>query len=90
MEGTLSATFFDAHTYRDVDEVSGAETIEQLQARTATVLNYVQAKPHDTILLVGDGAFGRALRRVIQGHPHLHEYTNPLVQIPNAELVCWV
>lgn len=87
LEGTFAPDFFDKHIYKDIDEVKGAETIEALQNRAEQVMEYVKALNKENILIVGHGAFGRAFMRIAHGQPHMAEYTNPFVQIPNAEYI---
>lgn len=87
LENTDFQEFLNTHEYRDVDEVPGAETIEQLQERAEKAFAYLKALQQDNILVVGHGAFGRALRRAANGEPFVHEYTNPFVQIKNAEIL---
>ncbi len=43
----------------------------------------VEPTAHDRILVVSHGAFGRALRRAVQGRP----ITEPFEYIPNAEII---
>lgn len=74
LEGTSGKEFLATHAYRDIDDVEGAETIEALQKRAEKALAYLQTLKEDTILVVGHGAFGRAIKRVAQGLPHTHEY----------------
>lgn len=53
-----------------LDHVENIETSTQLQARARQILDYLDALPHDTILVVGHGTLARALRREINGEPH--------------------
>lgn len=87
-----SVDFFKDHTYKDVDDIKGAETIEALQKRAELALQELKKLPQDTVLVVSHAAFGRALRRVINKQPPSYEYEGDrnLHQIPNAELVCWI
>lgn len=88
LDGTPGAkSFFDNHTYKELDNVKGAESVEELQRRAKKALQLLQSYPEDTILLVGHGAFGRALRRVINGQPYTDEFKGPLAYIPNAEVI---
>jgi broad specificity phosphatase PhoE len=62
-----------------IDAFEGAETLEQLHIRAKTAIAYLRSLPHDNILIVAHGAFGRALRREINGEPmHLRgkDYDN--------------
>lgn len=52
-----------------IDRVEGAETLTDLQQRADRFWKKLQSNPNDRILVVGHGAFGRALRRSIQGIP---------------------
>lgn len=88
LDGTPNAkTFFEKHTYKDLDDVKGAETVEALQKRAETAYELLRSFPEKSILLVGHGAFGRALRRVINNQPHTDEFSGPLATIPNAEII---
>ncbi len=89
LEGKLSDDFFQTNTYPDVDSVKGAETIENLQSRAQLLLEAMKKRPEDTILLVGHGAFGRAIRRSAQGRPHTEEYADGWENnyIKNAEII---
>lgn len=86
LEGTLTEDFFREHTYADTDEAEGAETVEQLQARAELGLAWLKKRDEDIILLVGHGAYGRALRRVIAGRPYTDEFEG-LKFIDNAEIL---
>ncbi len=88
LNGTANARdFFDNHIYKDLDDVENAETVSQLQQRAKRGLAYLESIDADTILLVGHGAFGRALRRVVERKPYNREYTEPYAQIPNAQII---
>ncbi len=87
IDGTPATKFLsDPNKYKEIDDVEGAETVEQLQQRAAKALEYVQAIDHDNILIVSHGAFGRAFRRVVNKLPHTDEY-NKLLMIGNAEIL---
>jgi broad specificity phosphatase PhoE len=51
------------------DSIEGAEKISDLQYRANKVLKELQALPHESILIVSHGAFGRALHRAINKAP---------------------
>lgn len=89
LEGKLSDKFFEQYKYPDLDTVQGAETVEALQERAQKVFDTIQKRPEDNILLVGHGAFGRAIRRVAKGLPHTEEYSISWEKnyIPNAEII---
>ena len=86
LEGTSRHDFLATHTYKDFDNVEGAETIEHLKERAKTALAYLKTCNEDTILVVGHGAFGRAIRRVVDDLPHSHEYHAHL-PIGNADII---
>ena len=65
-----------------IDDVKGIERFVDLHWRADEVLAYLKQHPHDTILVVSHGAFGRALRRRAEGIP-LTEYVQPF---PNGEI----
>lgn len=52
-----------------IDPYDGVESLENLQKRADEFLTYLHSLPHDTILVVGHGGAGRALRRAIQQEP---------------------
>ena len=87
LEATPFEEFFEEHIYKDLDDVEGAETIEELHDRAHEALEFIKSLKQDNILVVSHGAFGRAFRRAVKGEPHTHEYTNPFAQIKNAEIV---
>jgi broad specificity phosphatase PhoE len=74
LEGTPGKDFLDNHKYKEFDNVEGAEKIEDLDQRAALAYDYLKALEAKNILVVGHGAFGRAIRRVVKGLPHTHEY----------------
>ena len=86
LEGTPGKDFLDEHEYRELDDVEGSETIEELQKRAEEAFKYLQVLKEDNILVVGHGAFARAIRRVVQGLPHTHEYEAD-TSIGNAAIV---
>ncbi|MBA2279464.1 histidine phosphatase family protein [Candidatus Saccharibacteria bacterium] len=89
LDGTPNAkSFFDSHEYKDLDNVEEAETVEELQNRAEKSLHVIMKRPEDSILVVGHGAFGRALRRVVNKQPYTDEFTKDWSSsyIPNAEI----
>jgi broad specificity phosphatase PhoE len=86
LEGTSGKAFLSTHTYRDFDDVEGSETIEELQKRAEQAFRWLQTLKEDNILVVGHGAFARAIKRVVQGLPHTHEYEVD-TSINNAAIV---
>ena len=79
--------FFDRYTYAETDNFIGGETVADLQARADRALDLLRKVDADTVLLVGHGAFGRALRRHINNQPPSDEFTSGLLLIPNCELI---
>ena len=86
LEGTLGADFLDKHEYKEFDNVEGSETIEDLQKRAEEAFKYLQTLEEDNILVVGHGAFARAIKRVVKNLPHTHEYEVD-TSIGNATIV---
>ena len=86
LEGTPGKDFLEEHQYSEFDDVEGSETIEELQARAEEALKYLQTFKEDNILVVGHGAFARAIIRVVQGLPYTHEYEAD-TSIGNASIV---
>ncbi len=66
-----------------IDPYEGVERLQDLQKRMDDFLAYLHSLPHDTILVVGHGGAGRALRRAIQQEP-LNKRGK---SIANAEIV---
>lgn len=66
-----------------IDHYEGVETMEQLQRRADDFLAYLHNLTHDSILVVGHGAFARALRRSINKEP----LTLRGQRLHNAEIV---
>jgi broad specificity phosphatase PhoE len=91
LDGTSNEAYHTTHTFRDIDDAAGAETVALLQDRAARALRYLESlEGYDTILVVGHGAFGRALRRVINDIPHTEEYDDEhrkALRLGNAEIV---
>lgn len=52
-----------------IDHYENIEKLADLQERVNNVLDYLKSLPHETILVVGHGASGRALRRAINNEP---------------------
>jgi broad specificity phosphatase PhoE len=52
-----------------IDPYDGVEKLADLQKRMDDFLAYLHTLPHDTILLVGHGGSGRALRRAVRKEP---------------------
>ena len=66
-----------------IDHYENIEKLEELQARINSALEYLKSLPHETVLVVGHGASGRALRRAINNDP-LHVRGKSFA---NAEIV---
>lgn len=86
LEGTKSTKFITGNNYYKLDAVEGSETVEDLQKRAAEAFEFASQLEADNILIVGHGAFERALRRVANNQPHTDEYL-VYKQIPNAAIV---
>jgi len=56
---------------RAIDSYPEVESLEDLHVRAAEVLEYLHSLPYNRILIVGHGASGRALRRVINNEPSI-------------------
>ncbi|HVX48100.1 MAG TPA: histidine phosphatase family protein [Candidatus Saccharimonadales bacterium] len=69
-----------------IDSYDGVEKLIDLQARMDEFLEYVRGLPQDTVLVVGHGGSGRALRRAIQGEP----LSKRGESLGNAELVRFI
>lgn len=52
-----------------IDPYDGVERLQDLQKRMDDFLAYLHSLPQDTILVVGHGGSGRALRRAIRKEP---------------------
>lgn len=66
-----------------IDIYKDVERLVDMQWRAQELLKYLHTLPHDNVLVVAHGAFGRALRRAINKDP----LNGPLVPIPNAEVI---
>ncbi len=87
LEGKPATEFLEkASKYKEIDDVEGAESIEQLQQRAEKAFVYAQTIQSDNVLIVSHGAFGRALRRVVDKQPYTDEYIK-LRLIGNAEII---
>jgi broad specificity phosphatase PhoE len=77
----------DYQTYRSdpfaIDHIEDVEKITDLQYRANKVLREIRELPHDSVLIVSHGAFGRALERAVKNMP-LTEYGTTL---DNAQIV---
>ncbi len=69
-----------------IDEYTGVETLIELQGRAETLLAYLDTLPGDTVLVVGHGALGRALRRAAKNQSLGQRGTS----LKNAELVRFI
>jgi broad specificity phosphatase PhoE len=87
LTGTSNEGYYaSGKTLADIDDAPGAEKLAQMHARAERALEYLKARPEERILVVGHGAFARALRRVINGEPHTNEYAPDLVRYQNSEI----
>lgn len=69
-----------------IDNYDGVEPLDQLHERAKKAYEYLNNLPHDTILVVGHGASGRALWRVVSGKPASVKN----VRYNNAEIVKFI
>ncbi len=69
-----------------VEKFNDVETMVTLQDRAAKVLTMLKARPENSILIASHAAFGRALKRAIEGIPYTVSET-AFTQIPNAEII---
>lgn len=87
LTGQPNKNFYsDGRTIEIIDQTEGTEKLKDVQERARKVLEYIKTKPQANILIIGHGSFGRALRRVVNGEPHTHEYLPDLVRYKNAEI----
>lgn len=88
LEGTLKMPHTDL---KQVDQMEGVETVVELQRRAEQALVYIKSlQNYDDILIVGHGAYGRALQRVIKKIPATDELDIDRVNalsIDNAQVV---
>ncbi|HET9098239.1 MAG TPA: histidine phosphatase family protein [Candidatus Saccharimonadales bacterium] len=76
------------HNISDRENIKGVETTPMLQTRAEKAYEYVKSLPQENILIVSHGSFGRSFKRVIDGHPHTHEYMKEYhFSIGNAEII---
>ncbi len=69
-----------------IDPYDGVEKLVDLQKRMDDFLAYLHSIPHDTVLVVGHGGAGRALRRAIEREP----LSKRGKALGNAELVRFI
>lgn len=87
-EGKNFKEYHSKHTIEERELIKDVETTEMLQKRAEKAYEYVKALPQDNILVVSHGSFGRSFKRVIDGHPHTHEYLKEFhFKIANAEII---
>lgn len=86
LEGTPIKEFLGTRAYKELDGVEGCETIEALQKRAARAYEWLHTLEHDNILVVGHGAFGRAILRVAHDQPHTDAY-RVYVPVENAAIL---
>jgi probable phosphoglycerate mutase len=91
LEGTSDVNYYADHGgLESIDQVEGAETVEQMQVRAGEALSMIESLPQDNILVVSHGTFGRAFRRAVDKLPHTHEYIQEHrdeYRLKNAEIV---
>jgi len=88
LEGQHNQAAQDAYKLDEssLDVHKGVERFVDMQWRAQEMIDYLHTLPHDTILVVAHGSFGRALRRAVIKAP-LHERGK---SIDNAELVKFI
>jgi broad specificity phosphatase PhoE len=71
LEGKKQLVAATKYTFDEssIDRHNGVETLTDFQERVNEFLKYLYTLPEDNILLVGHGAFGRALRRAVNKEP---------------------
>jgi uncharacterized phosphatase len=68
-----------------IDDYEGVETRSSLFARMKYAQEYLESLPADTILVVGHGASGRALRHVI--NPEIPFQGPGVKRLPNGQII---
>ncbi len=87
LEGTSWQAFWNInHGYEGLGTFEGAETIETLQQRAEKALLFLKSLPQESVLVVSHSAFGRALRRAVEGKPWTDEFTNGS-SLPHGEII---
>lgn len=88
LTGVVVDDFLSTRTYDETNNVPGVEHITALQNRAVEALEALRNDPRNTILVVGHGAFARALLRVVRGEPPEAEYAPGLDSriVPNATI----
>lgn len=66
-----------------VDHIEDIETIRDLHDRAELVLEMLKARPEENILIASHTAFGRSLRKAIEGIAH----DAPIESFENAKLI---
>lgn len=90
LEGTPWNTWWDkGNTYANLNKVDGAETIEVMQQRAEKTLVFLKSFPEDNVLVVAHSAFGRALKRVIDGRPYTDEFLH-VNSLPHGEILKFI
>lgn len=69
-----------------IDSYENVEKLAELHKRAEEALEYLNSLPHDTVLVVGHGASGRALWRVVSGKP----VSIRNVRYNNAEIIRFI
>lgn len=85
--GSLELTTWTAdksHNLMNDNLPEGVEPWDDMVARAQELLDYAEKLSADSILLVGHGGIGRALRSIVQPDTDIHQ------GIPNSELVRWI
>ena len=69
-----------------IDHYKGVERLIDMQWRAQEMLDYLHSLPHDTVLVVAHGSFGRALRRAVEKTPIVERGKS----IENAEIIKFI
>lgn len=91
LEGTDERAFMEQSTRKDIDNAHGVESLDALEKRAQNILQYLnESYPGgEVVLCVSHGAFGRALRRVINEESYFKEYIGDPA-IPNAKIAVFI
>lgn len=77
----------------DLDGISDIETVDSLLVRTKLALDWIETIDADNILIVSHGAFGRALRSLLQpDYPFINVSASNrgVIQLHNATIYQWM
>jgi broad specificity phosphatase PhoE len=86
LENSPRSEFFSSHSYEDLDNVPGVETIEQLHKRAKKAYKFLKSLEEDNILIVGHSGFFKSLVGVIEGNLLSKEYVSPFGSVINGQV----